>query len=273
MRQWEERGYGQGRKKKKTKDVAGKFRRRVDRLERDAVEKPYEPWQLRLTLGGGPRGGDVVAQLEGAVVERGGFRLGPVDVDVGWAERVAVAGPNGSGKTTLLHALLGRAPLSAGRRYVGAGVVLGELEQERETFGGGALLETFVTASRLAPEKARTLLAKFGLGAADVLRDGGSLSPGERTRATLALLAARGVNALVLDEPTNHLDVEAIEELESALERFEGAIVVVSHDRRFLERVSPTRTVELRPSPARAGTAAPRRRGGRRDPAARARPS
>jgi ATPase subunit of ABC transporter with duplicated ATPase domains len=95
------------------------------------------------------------------------------------------------------------------------------------------------------PEDARTLLAKFGLGEDDVLRAEASLSPGERTRARLAELQARGVNLLVLDEPTNHLDLEAVEQLEAALEGYDGATVVVSHDRRFLERIAPTRELAL----------------------------
>ena len=94
-------------------------------------------------------------------------------------------------------------------------------------------------------EAARTLLAKFGLGAADVFRAASSLSPGERTRAGLALLAARGINCLVLDEPTNHLDVEAIEELERALAGYDGTVLLVTHDRRFLEAFQATRTIEL----------------------------
>ena len=241
MQQWEERGYGQGRKKKKTKDVRKAFTGRIERLQR--VEKPFEPWELHLDLGSRRRAGDVVARLEGAVVERDSFRLGPIDLEVGWRDRVAIVGANGSGKTTLLQALLGEAPLAAGRRYVGPGVVLGELEQDRAALSGGQpLLDVF---RDFDTETARTLLAKFGLGAADVLRAASSLSPGERTRAGLALLAARGVNCLVLDEPTNHLDVPAIEELESALARFDGTVLLVTHDRRFLEGFAASRTLEL----------------------------
>ena len=92
-------------------------------------------------------------------------------------------------------------------------------------------------------EQARTLLAKFGLGADDVLRPARTLSPGERTRAQLALLAARGVNCLILDEPTNHLDLPAIEELEAALAGYTGTVVLVTHDRRLLERFGATRTI------------------------------
>jgi ATPase subunit of ABC transporter with duplicated ATPase domains len=93
----------------------------------------------------------------------------------------------------------------------------------------------------MTPADVRTLLAKFGLKAAHVLRTAASLSPGERTRAALALLQARGVNLLVLDEPTNHLDLAAIEQLESALETYNGTLLLVTHDRRMLDAVHTTR--------------------------------
>jgi len=241
MADWERRGYGQGRKKKKSKDVKRTYAAKLAQVE--TVEKPYEPWQLHLGLAPAARSGDVVVRLEHAVVERGKFRLGPLDLAVAWGERLAIAGPNGSGKTTLLDAFLGRLPLTAGERWVGPGAVLGELEQDRAALSGPeTLLELF---RDFDSETSRTLLAKFSLGADDVLRPGVSLSPGERTRAGLALLAARGVNSLVLDEPTNHLDVEAIEELERGLAGYDGTVLLVTHDRRFLEAFAPTRTIEM----------------------------
>ena len=218
--------------------------RRLERLER--ADKPWQPWRLELDLDAGRRAGDVVARLDGAVVERGDFTLGPLDLTLGHGDRLAVVGANGSGKTTLLRALLGELPLSGGRRRVGAGVRFGELEQRRTLLGGPEpLLETFCTHGGLATGEARTLLAKFRLGRDDVLRVSASLSPGERTRAGLALLAARRVNVLVLDEPTNHLDLEAIAELEAALDSYRGTVVLVTHDRRLLERFEPTQTVRL----------------------------
>jgi ATPase subunit of ABC transporter with duplicated ATPase domains len=256
MQEWERRGYGQGRKKKKTKDVKSAIGGRIARLE--AVDKPYEPWELQLSFGGGQRSGDVVVRLEDVLVRRGSFELGPLDLELHWGERLAVTGPNGSGKTTLLEVLLGRVTPVEGRRRLGRGVVLGELEQRRDAFAAGRLLDAFVDASSLSSEESRTLLAKFGLGADDVLRASSSLSPGERTRTVLALLAARGVNCLVLDEPTNHLDVEAIEELERALDVFAGTIVLVSHDRSFLERFRATRALQLPASREQAAPAVPR---------------
>jgi ATPase subunit of ABC transporter with duplicated ATPase domains len=243
-RQWIDRA-GTRRRKKKTRDVAGNFARKLERLER--AEKPFEPWELRLALRAASRSADVVARLERAVIERGEFRLGPIDLELRWRDRLAIVGPNGSGKSTLLGALLGRIPLVSGRRSLGAGVEVGELEQGREAFTSDEpLLATYRKLVSLTNySEARTALAKFDLYAAHVSRPSSSLSPGERTRAALATFMARRVNLLVLDEPTNHLDLDAIEQLETALERFDGTAVVVSHDRRFLERFGATRTLEL----------------------------
>ena len=142
--------------------------------------------------------------------------------------------------------LLGSVALIAGTRTVGHRTVVGAIGQDRAAFSGDALLvDELVARTGLAPVAARTLLAKFGLGPEHIGRASSTLSPGERTRAHLAELQALGVNVLVLDEPTNHLDLEAIEQLENALVGFDGALVVVSHDRRFLSRVAPTRSLGL----------------------------
>ena len=218
--------------------------RALERVEQ--VDKPYEPWELHLSLGAAQRPGDHVASLEGAVGERGDFRLGPIDLDLAPGERVAVTGRNGSGKTTLLALLLGDLPLVAGRRALGRATVVGTLDQRRRAYDGEeTLIAAFTLRSGLLLEDARTLLAKFNLGAEHVERPCATLSPGERTRAQLAELMAGGVNLLVLDEPTNHLDLEAIEELETALQAYDGTLVVVSHDRRFLEAVAATRSIDL----------------------------
>jgi ATPase subunit of ABC transporter with duplicated ATPase domains len=214
----------------------------IDRLE--VVEKPWEGWDLRFQVASAPRSGDVVARLQQAVVRRGDFTLGPVDVEIRWGERVAIVGPNGSGKTTLLLALLGHLPLIAGERWFGPSVVVGEMDQARDAFTvEQSLLDAFIAATGLPLSEARSLLAKFGLGADHVVRNAATLSPGERTRAVLARFAAQGVNCLVLDEPTNHLDLEAIEQLEQALDSYDGTLLVVTHDRRLLESVALTRAI------------------------------
>ena len=231
----------------RTQKQASKIRiteKALDRLE--IVERPYEPWQLHIDLASARRSGDVVCRLTQAVVRRGAWQLGPIDLEIGWADRLAILGPNGSGKTTLLAALLGRVELDAGERWMGPSVVVGELGQERRRFSGaGTLLDAFLAAAPSTLAEARSLLAKFGLGAGHVLRAAESLSPGERTRAELALLMARGTNCLVLDEPTNHLDLPAIEQLEQALEAWEGTLLLVTHDRRLLEAVQLSLRLEL----------------------------
>jgi ATPase subunit of ABC transporter with duplicated ATPase domains len=253
---WADKGVRQARAKAPDKDkhrlsaqvnrtekLASKIKiteRRLERLE--AVDEPRKEWELQMTIAAAPRSGTVAAALRNAVVSFDGFTLGPVNLQVNWADRVAITGPNGAGKSTLIGALLGRVPLSSGSASLGSGVSVGEVDQARSLFDGPApLLQAFAAqVPGQAPEDTRTLLAKFGLKADHVLRPASSLSPGERTRAALALLQARGVNLLVLDEPTNHLDLPAIEQLESALDGYPGTFLLVTHDRRMLESVSVT---------------------------------
>ncbi|MET7361690.1 ABC-F family ATP-binding cassette domain-containing protein [Streptomyces sp. NPDC005562] len=261
QRSWMDKGVKNARRKATDNDKAGrKFRseasekqaakaRQTQRmLERlDVVEEPRKEWELRMEIAAAPRSGSVVASLREAEVRRGDFTLGPVSLQVDWADRVAITGSNGSGKSTLLGALLERIPLDAGHAALGSGVLVGEVDQARALFHGEeSLLDAFCAAvPDTEPAEVRTLLAKFGLKADHVLRSAATLSPGERTRAALALLQGRGVNLLVLDEPTNHLDLPAIEQLESALESYEGTLLLVTHDRRMLDAVSVTRRLEV----------------------------
>jgi ATPase subunit of ABC transporter with duplicated ATPase domains len=212
----------------------------------DEVDEPRKEWQLQMSIAAAPRSGDVVATLSEAVVRRGKFVLGPLDLQVAYGDRLAIVGPNGSGKTTVLGALLGRIPLESGRQSLGSGVRLGEVDQARSRFRGEASVVSVVEAATAWPaSEVRTLLAKYGLKADHTARPAGSLSPGERTRASLALLQAVGVNCLVLDEPTNHLDLPAIEQLEAALDAYEGTLLLVTHDRRMLDAVRITHTLQL----------------------------
>jgi ATPase subunit of ABC transporter with duplicated ATPase domains len=224
---------------------ARQTQRMIERLE--VVEEPRKEWELRMSIASAPRSGAVVATLRDAEVRRGCFLLGPVSLQLDWADRVALTGANGAGKSTLLGALLGRIPLDAGHGSLGSGVLVGEVDQARRLFHGAEpLLDAFGAAvPDTEPVEVRTLLAKFGLGQGHVLRPAATLSPGERTRAALALLQGRGVNLLVLDEPTNHLDLPAIEQLESALNAYQGTLLLVTHDRRMLDAVRVTRRLEV----------------------------
>ena len=235
-----------GRRKERATAGATKAKaieRRIERL--GEPEKPWEGWELRMSLRSGQRSGAVVASLTRAVAQRGRFRLGPVDLELRWRDRLAVTGPNGGGKSTLLGLLDGELRPTAGSVRLGAGVVVGHLRQDRAP-GPGTVLEAVRRRTDLSVEEARSLLAKFDLGAEHVARPEAELSPGERSRAALAALVARGTNLLLLDEPTNHLDLDAIEELERALAAYDGTLVVVSHDRRLLEGLRLERRLEVR---------------------------
>jgi ATPase subunit of ABC transporter with duplicated ATPase domains len=219
---------------------AQKVRQMESRIARlDEVEEPRKEWQLEFTIGQAPRSSAVVSTLAAATFTQGDFTLGPVSLQVDGGDRIGITGPNGAGKSTLLRGLLGRQAPTSGTASLGSSVAIGEVDQARSVFAGEAPLAAVFEG--LVPEMAtadvRTLLAKFGLKADHVGRAAGELSPGERTRAGLALLQARGVNVLVLDEPTNHLDLAAIEQLEQALASYDGTLLLVTHDRRMLDTV------------------------------------
>ncbi|WP_040686695.1 ABC-F family ATP-binding cassette domain-containing protein [Nocardia vinacea] len=227
-----------------TEKQAAKARQTQRRIERlDVVEEPRKEWELRMSIAAAPRSGSVVATLSNATVTLGDFELGPITTQLDWADRIVLTGANGSGKSTLLALLLGKIRPDNGTAILGSGVEIGEVDQARGLFRGStALADTFSAEMPDWPDAdVRTLLAKFGLRGSHVLRPCETLSPGERTRAALALLQARGVNLLVLDEPTNHLDLPAIEQLEQAIESFEGTMLLVTHDRRMLDSVTATR--------------------------------
>lgn len=232
-----------GQRSEKQAAKISQSERAMERL--DVVEEPRKEWELRMEIAAAPRSGSVVAVLDEALLGRGSFVLGPVTVQVNAGDRILISGANGSGKSTLLSLLLGDRVPDSGRAALGSSVEVGRVDQARAMFTGpGELLDVFCLAADpdgADPTEVRTLLAKFGLGGEHVGRRCDSLSPGERTRAALALLQHRGVNLLVLDEPTNHLDLPAIEQLEQAVEEFDGTVLLVTHDRRMRDGFRATR--------------------------------
>jgi ATPase subunit of ABC transporter with duplicated ATPase domains len=215
---------------------AGAMEKRIGQVE--PVDKPWDGWILRLRLDADQRSGDQVVRLVEAVVRRNGFVLGPINWELRWQQRVGVIGTNGSGKTSLLELINGSLRPERGLRQQGSNVLIGYFDQTRQAYEtDDPLLHAFMGRAGMPEEDARSQLAKFNLSEDHAVRPARRLSPGERSRAVLAELMARGTNLLLLDEPTNHLDLEAIEELERALQRYDGTLVVVSHDRRFLKNL------------------------------------
>src|SRR4051794_22583712 len=171
QRQWADRGvrkakassgsekdkFVRNRSAERSEKQASKVRASEKAIERlDVVEKPWKRWELQLRFGGGERSGDVTVRFDSALLRRGSFALGPLDLELAWGERVALVGPNGSGKTTLVDALTGRLALSSGTRWIGPVVRIGTLDQARAGFDGpDALIDAFVEQSAMSPQDAR----------------------------------------------------------------------------------------------------------------------
>jgi ATP-binding cassette, subfamily F, member 3 len=215
---------------------------KMERIERD----PRDNRSLGFSFGTAERTGRVVLELEGGRLEVPGRTL--VEDGELWLERgehVSFVGPNGSGKTTVIEALAGRRELDAGRLRTGHNVVFGYLTQHAEELGSsGTVLEAVGRATGLTPNKARGLLGRFLFSGDEAEKPLDGLSGGERRRLSLAILVSSGANVLILDEPTNHLDLDAREALEDALSAFDGAVLLVSHDRALLDAVG-TRTIAI----------------------------
>ena len=215
---------------------------KMERVERD----PTDTRTLGFKFAGAERTGRVVLELDGGRLEVPGRTL--LDGGELWLERgehVSLVGPNGSGKTTLIEALAGRRELDGGKLRTGHNVQLGYLSQHAEELGlRGTALEAAQRATGLTPNKARALLGRFLFSGEEAEKPMDGLSGGERRRLSLAVLVESGANVLILDEPTNHLDIDAREALEDALSAFDGAVLLVSHDRALLDAVG-TRTFAI----------------------------
>lgn len=169
-----------------------------------------------------------------------------VDLDIKRGERICIVGPNGVGKTTLLRVLLGELEPTAGYLKIGHNVAFGYYDQGQLLLNAGnTVLEELKESYRLYTDtEMRSILGRFLFHGDDVFLSVGSLSGGEKARLSLLKLMLSGANTLILDEPTNHLDIESKEVFEEALLEFPGTVIVVSHDRYFLQRI-PTRILEL----------------------------
>jgi ATP-binding cassette, subfamily F, member 3 len=219
--------------------------KQIEKIKRDGVEaEQREHRSLRFSFVPPQRPGRVVLKLVAATIEvPGRTLLDGARLEVERGEHVVLVGPNGAGKTTLAETLAGRREPAAGSVRLGHNVKIGYLSQHAETAAGeGTVLDAAQRETGLSGQKARDLLGGFLFSGADVEKQLSEISGGEQRRLSLAILVAAGANLLILDEPTNHLDLESREALEDALLAYQGAIVLVSHDRALLEAVG-TRTV------------------------------
>jgi ATP-binding cassette, subfamily F, member 3 len=249
--------------------------KRIEKMKRDgAAAERREDRNLRFSFPPPERPGRVVLTLRKATIAvPGRILLADANLEVERGEHVVLVGPNGAGKTTLIEALAGRREPASGSVRTGHNVKVGYLSQHADTAAGeGTVLAAAQRETGLSGRKARDLLGGFLFSGSEVEKQLSDISGGEQRRLSLAILVASGANVLILDEPTNHLDVESREALEDALSEFEGAVILVSHDRALLEAVG-TRTLaceggELRSHPT--GWAAYQRQRDEQEIAARA---
>jgi ATP-binding cassette subfamily F protein 3 len=215
---------------------------KIDRLSRD----PKDGKGLGFAFKPPERSGRVVFELEDGLLTIGDrVLLQDAELWLERAEHVSLVGANGTGKTTLITALTGGREFDGGKLRRGHNVKLGVLAQHTDdTFGTGTVLEACQRATGLTPNHARALLGRFLFSGEEAEKPLDGLSGGERQRLSLAILVHSGANVLILDEPTNHLDVESREALESALQAFQGALLLISHDRALLDAVG-SRTVAI----------------------------
>ncbi len=220
--------------------------RQIDAMEK--VERPVlSRRKMGLRLRSAERGGQKVLELRDATVAFGDepVLLG-ADLLVRRGERVGVVGASGAGKSVLGKALTGELALAGGERWIGPSIALGYFAQGHETLDAEASPLDHVRAAKPFNEtQAVSLLGRFLFRYEQVRQPVRTLSGGERSRLQLLLLMLGSANCLILDEPTNHLDIDSAEALEAALEEYDGTVLVISHDRYFLDRITD-RIVEVR---------------------------
>ena len=239
------------------KKVAKKAKSREKKLERyldsdERVDKPTRAWDLKLDFLTIPPSGTNVAVLEG-VGHRypgGPWLFRDVDFTLRSGERAVLLGPNGTGKSTLLRLLVGELTPTEGRARLGSNVHVGYFAQEGETLDPTLTpLDVVRRAASVGETEARSFLHLFLFSGDEVFVPIGNLSYGERARLQLAQLVLGGANFLILDEPLNHLDIPAREKFEAAVSSFPGTVLVVTHDRAFIERFvahgEPAQVLEL----------------------------
>lgn len=232
------RGYQRDRSSRISKNAKA-LEKQVERMQ--TIEKPREEKTLTIPLNATMDSAkhsividDLVAGYEN------GFQIGPITMQFTFGSRTAIIGSNGSGKTTLLRIITRELSPISGTISIGPSLIIGSITQDLINLPQTKTILDFLTENPIIEKNlAYNMLHRFGFSADKAKTKIQLLSPGEQMRLLIALYSLLSVNALILDEPTNHLDLEALTALESLLEQYEGTVVLVSHDRHFLEMFNP----------------------------------
>ena len=233
-----------GKRTKVMKDRTDKILSSLQELEKPTVKLP-----INLEFEKVERSGESVFEVKDVVYSYGKENIGPFNFNASYGEKIHISGANGSGKTTLVRLLLGELKSSHGEVKVGSRVHIGYLPQEDVLLSGDKRENVIDAVCRIVgvvrddeqEGLLRMTLKRFGFEEDDAKKNMEHLSAGERSRLQLALMKLMKANCIILDEPTNHLDIECVEALEKALQQFEGTLIVVSHDRKFCDRVGFSR--------------------------------
>jgi ATPase subunit of ABC transporter with duplicated ATPase domains len=229
------RGFKQDKASKSGK-VAKALEKRIEQM--DKVERVVDREPLSISLEAHSNGSPMDISLDQVVAGYPGrFEIRPISLAISYGNRVGFLGLNGSGKSTLLKTITGKLAPISGRVSIGSGLKIGNMMQEHETLPREETLLAFVKErTGRIDQEVFAALVKFGFVEKDIRGKISEISPGGRARLLLSLFSLLSVNALVLDEPTNHLDAEAVDALEEVLSSYEGTVILVSHDRDFLEK-------------------------------------
>lgn len=212
--------------------------------ELEHVEKPFEMPMIIYDIPMRERSGNIVFHLENMVKRFGGKTIGPISLDIQFGDRLVITGDNGVGKTTLLKILMDRISPDGGVVKRGSVVEVGYLPQESE-LKNEALFGDIKKMDGDAETELRKTLNNLGITKEELKKGKNELSPGERSRFILAMLIAKKPNCIILDEPTNHLDIYALDFLEDAIRTYKGTLIIVTHDRYFMNRIGDHKLLDL----------------------------
>ncbi len=226
--------------------AAKRLEKRLEMMEK--VEKPTKSKKLKIDIKNNKTSGDKTIKLADLMVgyKKSSFVLGPINMSIGFGNRVAIIGENGTGKSTLIKTLCGYLPPIRGVVEIGGGVRFGNLMQEHDNMkSNNEVIEFVMGETGLEELEIYPLLVKYNLDIRSIRGKCGELSPGQRARVIVAIMQSNRVNTLILDEPTNHLDIDAMNALYELIGDFKGTIISVTHDRYFLQIFKPDDIYEV----------------------------